>query len=84
MRYFNQPDVLFKRNLIKEELPPPDKAASTVAVKDYNKQLLDELAAAYYGDGMEAECYKIFNENITELTEADFDLDKIFTMRIPI
>jgi hypothetical protein len=84
MRYFNQPDVLFRGNLIKEELPPPTKAAATAPVKHYNKQFLDELAVAYYGDGMEAECYKIFNENIVALTEADFDLDKLFTLRIPL
>ncbi|MDR2193877.1 MAG: hypothetical protein LBP19_05340 [Treponema sp.] len=83
MRYYKQPDVLFQGVLIKEELPLVPRAKTTKKHEQYSGQPLDELACYYYGDGMESECYKIFNENIVELTEANFDVSKLRSVRIP-
>jgi hypothetical protein len=83
MRYHKQPDILFQGVLIKEELPLVPQAETTQKHKNYSGQFLDELVCRYYGDDMESECYKIFDENIVELTEANFDVSKLRSLRIP-
>jgi len=47
---------------------------------------LDEIASRgnIYGEGMEAESYKIFNENIVNIVEYNFDLSKLKSLRIPV
>jgi hypothetical protein len=84
MRYFNQAEVVFARVLLKAELPVPKPAAAHTSLRNYNGQLLDELAVQFYGEQMESECYRIFDENIAALTEANFDLAKLTSLRIPL
>lgn len=83
MRYFNQPDIEFDGVLIKGELPLQPKSEAVKTLENYSGDFLDSVAVLHYGDGMETEAYRIFNENIIPITEAGFDLSKIFTLRAP-
>lgn len=91
MRYQNADDEIFTtpdglQVTLKEKLPLVDKAVNTVTVDCNAETALDEIASRndVYGEGMESEDYKIFDENIRELKEANFDLSRIKTLRVPV
>ena len=56
----------------------------TIDVKKGN--LLDEIASRkqIYGDNGESQAWKIFDINIAELAEVDFDIDQLKRLKIPI
>lgn len=70
---------------VKEILPVVEPAASFMKIECDASSSLDEIASrdAIYGSGSESSAYKIFDENITELTDARFDLGKLRTLRVP-
>ena len=63
-----------------------DTYPQTISIKIQGNTDLDEVASRseIYGEGTEDQSYKIFEANITELTDADFDISKLKTLRIPI
>lgn len=91
MRYFNVEDIDFTNSFgksvkLKDILPVADKATSSVNIALSKDDALDEIAtrADVWGDGYESRAYNLFAENIEELTQNDFDLNRLKTLRIPI
>jgi hypothetical protein len=91
MRYYKQSTILFTTAdglsvVLKDTLPITPKAAGTLKVTTSSETALDEIASRkeIYGERMEAECYRIFDENIEELFESRFDMSKIPTLRVPL
>lgn len=90
MRYFDIEDVTFTNKMgrsvkIKGLLPVPVKAERSVNLSLAKGDQLDEIATRtnIYGEGYESKAYDIFAENIEELTQVDFNLDKLKKLRIP-
>jgi len=67
----------------KREYPNYEKLIHVVV---NSEDMIDEIASRYevYGDGGEAESYKIVDYNIVKLFEAEFDLSKIYSLDIPV
>lgn len=90
MRYFDVEEVTFKNALgrsvkIKNLLPVPIHSDNSVIIAIAKGDELDEIATRtdIYGEGYESKAYDIFAENIEELTQNDFDMDKLKRLRIP-
>lgn len=90
MRYFNIEDITFTNALgrsvkIKDLLPVPTPSENSVALILAKGDQLDEIATRtnIYGEGYEGKAYDIFAENIEELTQVDFNLDRLKKIRIP-
>jgi hypothetical protein len=90
MRYYKSEEHTFEtadgRQInLKEILPIPSKAFYSMPVKIDSGVMLDEIASRpeIYGEGMEAEAYRIFDENIVELFEARFNMANISALRAP-
>jgi hypothetical protein len=90
MRYYKAEEHTFspadgRQINLKEILPITPRASNTITVKIDSGVMLDEIASRpeIYGDGMEAEAYRIFDENIVELFEARFNMNIVSTLRVP-
>lgn len=90
MRYFDIQDITFKNALgrsvkVKELLPVPSHSDNSVVITLTENDELDEIATRtdIYGEGYEAKAYNIFAENIEELTQNDFDMNRLKKLRIP-
>jgi hypothetical protein len=90
VRYQNTPDATFttsrgKRVLLKDNLPLVERALRYTTVTTDSESFLDEIASRdeLWGEGSESMAYKIFDENITELFENNFDLGVLQSIRIP-
>lgn len=90
MRYFDVQDITFKNSLgrsvkIKDLLPVPSHSDNSVVIALAEDDELDEIATRtdIYGEGYEAKTYNIFAENIEELTQNDFDMNRLKRLRIP-
>lgn len=91
MRYYKAEEHTFEtadgRHInLKDPLPIPPKAARSIPVTIDSVLMLDEIASRpkVYGEGREAEAYRIFNENIVELFEARFNTGALAVLRIPL
>jgi len=59
---------------------------SFTAKGKYNPKVgdsLDLIAVQTYGDDQESQDYKIYDQNVRKIVEADFNLDKIRELEIP-
>lgn len=90
MRYFDVEEVTFKNALgrsvkIKNLLPVPAHSNNSVVIAIAKGDELDEIATRtdIYGEGYESKAYDIFAENIEELTQNDFNMDRLKKLRIP-
>lgn len=90
MRYFNIEEITFKNALgrsvkIKDLLPVPIRSDNSVIIAIAKGDELDEIATRtdIYGEGYESNAYNIFAENIEELVQNDFDMDRLKKLRIP-
>ena len=90
MRYFDVEEITFKSALgrsvkIKDLLPVPDRSDNSVVIALAKDDELDEIATRtdIYGEGYEAKSYDIFAENIEELVQNDFDMNRLKRLRIP-
>ena len=90
MRYFDVEEITFKNALgrsvkIKDLLPVPAHSDNSVVIALAKDDELDEIATRtdIYGEGYEAKSYDIFAENIEELTQNDFDMNRLKRLRIP-
>lgn len=90
MRYFDIEEITFKNALgrsvkIKDLLPVPARSDNSVVITLAKDDELDEIATRtdIYGEGYEAKSYDIFAENIEELVQNDFDMNKLKRLRIP-
>lgn len=90
MRYFDISEITFKNALgrsvkIKDLLPVPAQSNNSVIITLAKDDELDEIATRtdIYGEGYEVKAYDIFAENIEELTQNDFDMNKLKRLRIP-
>lgn len=89
MRYFEIDNISFtnsngKTVYIKDVRPIPEYVTATY-INLKNGDTLDEIASRkeIYGDGAEDQSYKIFEHNIVEICDANFDLNKLKKMKIP-
>lgn len=90
MRYFSIDDITFTNALgrsvkIKDLLPVPERSDNSAVIRLSKDDELDEIATRsdIYGEGYESQSYEIFAENIEEITQVDFDLNRLRTLRIP-
>ena len=90
MRYFDIEEITFKNALgrsvkIKDLLPVPAHSDSSVIIAIAKDDELDEIATRtdMYGEGYESKAYDIFAENIEELTQNDFNMNRLKRLRIP-
>lgn len=90
MRYYSIDSIAFtnangKTVQVKDILPLEPKSKNTVNLRLQNGDKLDEIASRFnvYGEGHETDAYKIFAENVEDLTFVNFDLSKLKTLRIP-
>ena len=90
MRYFNIDEVIFKNALgrsvkIKTLLPIPVRSNNSVIITLAKDDELDEIATRtdIYGESYEAKAYDIFIENVEELVQNDFDMNRLKRLRIP-
>lgn len=90
MRYFDINEVTFKNSLgravkIKALLPIPARSNNSVIIALAKNDELDEIATRtdIYGEGYETKTYDIFIENVEELTQNDFDMNRLKRLRIP-
>lgn len=90
MRYFDIDEITFKNILgrsvkVKALLPVPARSDNSVVIALAKDDELDEIATRtdIYGEGYETKSYDIFAENIEELTQNDFDMNKLKRLRIP-
>lgn len=89
-RYINIPTVIFtdkdgKSYPIKDIRPiPKEETAFTIDLKEGDD--IDDIATRpnVYGDGAEGMAYRIWDANIVQMYEADFDTAKMKTLRIPL
>ena len=91
MRYQEADDVVFVTAegdsvRLKDVLPVVAPAISFVTVACDSGTSLDEIASRVniYGEGMESSAYRIFDENIKELTDAGFDPGRLEKLRVPL
>ena len=90
MRYFDVEEITFKNSLgrsvkIKDLLPVPARSDNSVVIALAKDDELDEIATRtdIYDEGHEAKAYDIFAENIEELVQNDFDMNRLKRLRIP-
>ncbi|MBD5584205.1 MAG: hypothetical protein HDQ88_03915 [Clostridia bacterium] len=90
MRYFSVEDISFTNALgrtvmIKDILPVQERSQNSVSIAISKDDELDEIATRtdIYGEGYESQSYEIFAENIEELTQVDFDMNRLKSLRIP-
>lgn len=88
MRYFNIPDVTFtnyfgKSVKIKDVLPKPKQATTSVIYPLVQGDMLDDIAVRQHGEDHEMDSYDLFAENMEEITQCDFDLSRLKRIRIP-
>ena len=90
MRYFNIDEVTFKNALgrsvkIKALLPIPVRSNNSVIITLAKDDELDEIATRtdIYGESYETKAYDIFIENVEELVQNDFDMNRLKRLRIP-
>lgn len=90
MRYFSVGDISFTNALgrtvmIKDILPVQERSQNSVSIAISKDDELDEIATRtdIYGEGYESQSYEIFAENIEELTQVDFDMNRLKSLRIP-
>lgn len=90
MRYFDVEEITFKNALgrsvkIKDLLPIPARSNNSIIIALAKDDELDEIATRtdIYGEGYEAKSYDIFAENIEELVQNDFDMNRLKRLRIP-
>lgn len=90
MRYFDVEEITFKNSLgrsvkIKDLLTVPARSDNSVVIALAKDDELDEIATRtdIYGEGYEAKAYDIFAENIEELVQNDFDMNRLKRLRIP-
>jgi hypothetical protein len=90
MRYYQSEEEMFetfegRKVNLKQIIPVVPKAIYSITVKVDSGTMLDEIASRpnIYGEGMEAESYRIFDENIVELFESRFNMGIIPTLRVP-
>jgi len=90
MRYFDIPEVTFTNALgrsvkIKDLLPIPPHSDDSVVLSIAENDELDEIATRtdIYGEGYESKAYDIFIENVEELTQNDFNMNRLKSLRIP-
>ena len=90
MRYFDVEEITFKNVLgrsvkIKALLPVPAHSNNSIIITLAKDDELDEIATRtdIYGEGYEAKAYNIFAENIEELVQNDFDMNRLKRLRIP-
>lgn len=90
MRYFDVEEITFKNSLgrsvkIKDLLSVPARSDNSVVITLAKDDELDEIATRtdIYGEGYEAKSYDIFAENIEELVQNDFDMNRLKRLRIP-
>lgn len=90
MRYFDIETVSFNDKNgrivpVKDIRPIPDNQIN-FEIKSKDLDTLDEIASRtdIYGPGSEDQSFKIFDANIIELFESDFDLTKIRRLKIPV
>ena len=90
MRYFDVEEITFKNALgrsvkIKDLLPVPARSDNSVVIALAKDDELDEIATRtdIYGEGYEAKSYDIFAENVEELVQNDFDMNRLKRLRIP-
>ena len=90
MRYFDVEEITFKNSLgrsvkIKDLLPVTARSDNSVVITLAKDDELDEIATRtdIYGEGYEAKSYDIFAENIEELVQNDFDMNRLKRLRIP-
>lgn len=90
MRYFSVDEISFTNAVgrsvkIKDLLPISEKSSNSVVLKLSKDDELDEIATRtdIYGEGYESQSYEIFAENVEELTQVDFDLNRLKSLRIP-
>lgn len=90
MRYFDVNEITFKNAIgrsvkIKDLLPVPTRSDNSIIIALAEGDELDEIATRtdIYGEGYESKAYDIFAENIEEIVQNDFDLDRLKRLRIP-
>jgi hypothetical protein len=90
MRYQNVEDVTFttidgEDIIIKGRREIPEYQTMTTAQK-VNGELMDEIITRpeLYGEGNEDLAYLIFEANQKEIIEADFNLNKLTEVKIPL
>lgn len=90
MRYFDVEEITFKNTLgrsvkIKDLLSIPARSNNSVTIALAKDDELDEIATRtdIYGEGYEAKAYDIFAENVEELVQNDFDMNRLKRLRIP-
>lgn len=90
MRYFDVDEVTFKNALgksikIKDLLPIPVRSNNSVIITLAKDDELDEIATRtdIYGESYETKVYDIFIENVEELVQNDFDMNRLKRLRIP-
>lgn len=66
-------------------LSVPARSDNSVVITLAKDDELDEIATRtdIYGEGYEAKSYDIFAENIEELVQNDFDMNRLKRLRIP-
>lgn len=90
MRYFDVPVVTFndannRVTQVRDLRPIPTQVIDfEIPIKE--QDLLDEIASreSIFGPGAEPQSYRIFDANIVELFDAEFDLTRIRRLRIPV
>lgn len=69
-----------------KDIRPISTQTLSFEIDKNEKNLIDEVASRkeIYGDFGEIQSWRIFDMNIKELTEANFDLTKIKKLKIPL
>jgi len=87
MRYFSDPISVFTdfrgKSFNLREIPELEQTGNYIEVEHNKKSLLDAYAAKYFGEGSENLAFRIFDENIIQILENNFSLEKIKNIKIP-
>lgn len=90
MRYFNIDTISFNDSNgrivpVKNIRPIPNQQIN-FEIKSKDLDALDEVVSRkeVYGENTEDLAYKIFDANIIELFDAEFDMTKIRSLKIPV
>lgn len=89
-RYITVPDIIFtdingKEYMVKDVRPIADEPTA-IEIDVQEGDLMDEVASRQevYGEFGEAQSYRIFDQNIVELTENNFNIGRLKRLRIPL
>jgi hypothetical protein len=76
----------FNKNYPIKDIRDIPEYANFVTVDVSIESMLDEICTRndVYGENTEDQSYKIFEANIVKITDADFSLSRIKTLRIPM